>query len=108
VFALKVERHLDPALDTKSCAVGNVMKVVAGVVGWIDVDGGIVDKVLGSISSTFNEQPLCAPIPKVQKDTVKLNVFFVLLGSEHVKALGKMLMKLNPENQIFILLTLPK
>jgi len=50
----------------------------------------------GSISSTFNVQLLRAQIPKAQKDTVKLYVFFALLESAQVKALCKMLVKSTP------------
>jgi len=50
----------------------------------------------GPISSTFYEQLLGVQIPKVQKKTVKLSVFFVLVGSAHVKAAHGTLMKLTP------------
>jgi len=36
-------------------------------------------------------------IQKPQKNTVKLSVFFALLGSVHVKASSKMLMKFTPK-----------
>jgi len=50
----------------------------------------------GSISPTFSEQLLGAQISKAQKDTDGLTIFFVLLGSAHVKASQKMLKKLTP------------
>jgi hypothetical protein len=40
----------------------------------------------GAISSTFLEQLFRLQILKVQKKTVKLSVFFTLLGSAHEKA----------------------
>jgi hypothetical protein len=43
----------------------------------------------------FYEQLLRGKIPKPQKKSVKLSVFFELLGSVHVKAAHKMLMKLT-------------
>jgi len=49
-----------------------------------------------SISSTFYAKLLHAQIPKEQKKTVKLSVFFVLLGSARAKAARRMLMKLTP------------
>ncbi len=39
-------------------------------------------------------------IPKVQKDTDDLTVIFALLGSECVKAVRRMLLKLTPNNKI--------
>jgi hypothetical protein len=36
-------------------------------------------------------------IPKAQKDTDDLTVFFTLMGSTSVKAVRKMLVKLTPE-----------
>jgi len=50
----------------------------------------------GSISSTFYEQLLLAQIPKAQKKTYNLTVFFVLLGSALKKAAYRMLIKLTP------------
>jgi len=50
---------------------------------------------LGSILPTFYKQLLLPQIPKVQKDTVDMTVFFVLLGSAFVKALRKMLVILT-------------
>jgi len=47
----------------------------------------------GSISSTFYVQLLHAQIPKVQKDTNELTVFFTLLGSTSVKVSCKTLIK---------------
>ncbi len=49
-----------------------------------------------SISSTFYEQLLCVYVPKAQKDTDHLTVFFTHLGSESRKAVTKRLMKLTP------------
>jgi len=48
---------------------------------------------LGSISSTFYVQLLRLQIPKAQKDTDDLTVFFTLSGSTSVKAECKTLMK---------------
>jgi len=47
----------------------------------------------GSISPTFHEQLLLSNIPNAQKDTVKLSVFFALLGSARPKGMCKMMMK---------------
>jgi len=44
----------------------------------------------------FYEQDLCMQIPKAQKDTDNLTVFFVLLGSAHVKAARKHVGEINP------------
>jgi len=44
---------------------------------------------LGSISPIFYTKLFCRQIPKAQKDTDDLTVFFALLGSGHVKAAGK-------------------
>ncbi len=51
-----------------------------------------------SISSTFYKQLLHTQIPKLKsaKNTVKLSVFFALLGSALVKAERKMLKKSTP------------
>jgi len=49
--------------------------------------------VQGSISSLVYEQLLRAQIPKVQKKTDNLIAFFALLGSEHVKAARRRLVK---------------
>ena len=49
-----------------------------------------------SISSTFSNQLLRMQIVEVQKNTVKLSVFFVLFGSVHVRAARGTLMKLTP------------
>jgi hypothetical protein len=46
---------------------------------------------LGSISPTFYELLLRAQLPKAQKDTDDLTVFFALLGSVHKKAAHKTL-----------------
>jgi len=51
----------------------------------------------GSISSMFYKQLLHVKIPKAKKKTVKLSIFFVLLGSAHAKAASRMLMKLTLE-----------
>jgi len=64
-----------------------------------DCDKKIHFKVanLGLISSTFYEQLLCMQILKAQKRQPNLTVFFVLLGSVHIKAARKTLMKLIPD-----------
>jgi len=49
-----------------------------------------------TISSTFYTQLLPVQIPKAQKDTDDMPVFFVLLGSAREKAARKMLMKSTP------------
>jgi len=46
---------------------------------------------LGSISSTFYEQLLHTKIPKVQRDSQVINVFFALLGPARAKAACKTL-----------------
>jgi hypothetical protein len=46
-------------------------------------------------SPTFYDQLLCAQIPKAQIDTEDLTVSFTLLGSTHVKADCKALVKLT-------------
>ncbi len=51
------------------------------------------------ISPTFYVQLLHVQILKAQKDTAMLSVFFVLLGSTHVKAALKMLVKSTPGEQ---------
>jgi len=48
---------------------------------------------LVSISSTFYQQLLHAQIPKAQKKTVNLLVFWALLGSVQTKAAHRMQMK---------------
>jgi len=53
-----------------------------------------------SISSTFYEQLLHAQIPKAQKKTDNLTVFFALSGSVCVKAAHRMLIKLTPISAI--------
>ncbi len=50
-----------------------------------------------SISSTFYEQLWPTQIPKVQKKTVKLSIFWALSGSTNVKAARRTLIKLTPE-----------
>jgi len=45
---------------------------------------------------------LCAQIPKAQINTVKLSVFFALLGSARVKAAHKKLMKLTVGGAILL------
>jgi len=55
------------------------------------------NKLQGSISPTFNSKLLRAQILKAQKIHSSCQSFFALLGSVHVKALGKMLVKLTPE-----------
>jgi len=44
---------------------------------------------------------MCAD-PKRAKSTDSFNVFFVLLGSVHVKAVRKMLVKLPPGLKVFV------
>jgi len=51
---------------------------------------------IGWISSIFYVQHLRAQIPKVQKDTEDLTVFFALLGSAHVIAVCKNVDEINP------------
>ncbi len=51
---------------------------------------------LGSILPTFDEQLLRTKIPKVQKDTDDVTVFFGFWGSTSVKDAGKMLVQLTP------------
>ncbi len=53
-------------------------------------------RLLGSISSMFYDQPLCLQILKAQKKTVKVSIFFALLGSVCSKAVHKIMMKLTP------------
>jgi len=48
-----------------------------------------------SISSTFFKQLLHSQIPKLQKNKVKLSVFFLVSGYLCTKAACKMLMKLT-------------
>jgi len=50
----------------------------------------------GSISPTINRQHLRVQIPKALKDTYNLTEFLRFLGSLHIKAAHKMLMKLTP------------
>ena len=68
--------------------------------GKVKLGGEFVDEVRcgnhEAISPTFYEQLLRAQIPKVQKKTVKLTSFIALLGSAHVKAALRMLVKLSP------------
>jgi len=58
------------------------------------IQKGVGDHV--SISSTFYVQLLRTQIPKVQKDTDDLTVFFTLLGFMSKKAARKTLVKLTP------------
>jgi len=51
---------------------------------------------LVSISETFYEQLLLTLVPKVQKGTDDLIVYFTHLVAVHVKVAHKMLMKLTP------------
>ncbi len=51
------------------------------------------NKDKGSISPTFYSNILCMQIPKTQKKTDDLTVFFSLLGSALVKAMCKILVK---------------
>jgi hypothetical protein len=55
--------------------------------------GKIQARNLGSISPTFNMQFLHV---KQKKNTVKLSVFFALLGPLRLKALRKILVKSTP------------
>jgi len=55
--------------------------------------GNIESAVIVLISSTYL-QLLCTQIPKAQKDS--LQCLFALLGSLHVKAVRKMLVKSTP------------
>jgi len=57
-------------------------------------------KYLGSISPMLYEQFLSPQIPKAQKNTIKLSVFFMRFGSLHIKAVYKMLVKLSPQAQL--------
>ncbi len=43
----------------------------------------------------------CTPKSRKRKKTDNLTVFFMLLGSEHVNSVGRMLMKLTP-GKIFL------
>jgi hypothetical protein len=52
----------------------------------------------GLISSTFHLQLLCTQIPKVQERLTARLYFFALLGSSHVKASSKMLVKSTTDN----------
>jgi len=47
----------------------------------------------GLISPTFYMQLLCAQNPESAKNTDKQSVFFALMGSAHIKATHKMLVK---------------
>ena len=54
---------------------------------------------LGSISTTFYSRLLCVRIPKAQKDSQVINVFFAIFAfvrSVHVNSARKLLMKLAP------------
>jgi hypothetical protein len=55
---------------------------------------------LGSISPTCLREAFTHADPKSFKKTDDLTVFFALLGSAHVKALCKMLMKLTPDESV--------
>jgi len=57
----------------------------------------MTEGILGSISSTFQEQLLPTQTPKAQKKTDNLTVFFALSESALVKAICRTLMKLTPE-----------
>jgi len=56
----------------------------------------------GLISLSFYVQLLLTHIPKAQKNTVKLSLFFTFLGSACVKAAHKMLVKSTPENSDYV------
>jgi len=49
-----------------------------------------------STSQTIYKQLLLVQIPKAQKDTDELTVFFALLGSVHLKALSKHVVEIDP------------
>jgi len=51
---------------------------------------------LGPISTAFYEQLSCPQIPKAQKDTDDLTVFFTLLGSASVKSACKHVGEIDP------------
>ncbi len=51
---------------------------------------------LGSISPMFYDQLLRPKIPKAQKDTDDLTVFFALLGSACVKAVRRYVGEIYP------------
>jgi len=53
-----------------------------------------IRSAIGVDTLTFNAQLLRVKIPKVQKDTLDIIVFW---GSSQVKALHKMLVKLTPD-----------
>jgi len=55
----------------------------------------IAQSVLNFINVLFTAFTL--PDPKSVKKTVKLSIFFTLLGSTSVKAVRRTLMKLSPE-----------
>jgi len=52
--------------------------------------------VAHQFSPTFFEQLLCAQIPKAPKKRQKKGSLFAHLGSAHVKAARRLLMKLTP------------
>ncbi len=64
---------------------------------WITSNMRITNIHQGPISPTFYAQLFTHPDPKSAKNTVKLSSFFALLGSAHVKAVHKMLVKSTPE-----------
>jgi hypothetical protein len=53
------------------------------------------ERLLESISPTFYTHLLHVQIPKAQKDSLVISVFFVLLGSSRAKAAHKTLAKLT-------------
>ncbi len=61
---------------------------------------GFVTTIHGSISPTFYERLLRSQIPKAEKMTDYLTLFFARLGSVHVKASRKMLVKLTPVTMV--------
>jgi len=69
------------------CAVGLVIQML---------EQAVADNVLWSILPTFYSKLLRKQIPKAQKNTDNLTVFFVLLGYSFIKAERKTLMKLTP------------
>jgi len=61
--------------------------------------GNFQENLSGSCDQTqFHQQAAYTPTdPESAKKTVKLSIFFALLGSEQAKAARKMLIKLTPK-----------
>ncbi len=68
------------------------MLILIIIIAWV----ANLSNHLGSISSMFYKQLLCTLIPKVQKKTDNLPVFFALSGSIQVKAAFRTSMPLTP------------